>query len=51
MTSMTTMITMTTMTMVTMITKSAMRKLEVVHKQVGGYLTRCAHIAASISMN
>ena len=27
------------------------RKLEVVHKQVGGYLTRCARDAASIALN
>ena len=59
----TTMSNMTTMTMVSMAT---MRKLGVVHKEVGGcltssptcfykavggYLTRCAHIAASIALN
>ena len=27
------------------------RQLEVVHKQVGGYLTRCACVAASIALN
>ena len=40
-----TMITMTTMTMATM------RKVEVVHKEVGSYLTRCARIAALIALN
>ena len=28
-----------------------MRKLEVVHKEVGGYRTKCACIAASIALN
>ena len=27
------------------------RKLEVVHKQVGGYLTRCVRVATSIALN
>ena len=46
MTTITTLITMTTMTMATM------RKLEVVHKEVGGYLTiRCVRIAASIALS
>ena len=30
---------------------ATMRKLEVVHKQVGGYPTRCARVAALISLN
>ena len=30
---------------------ATMRNLEVVHKQVGGYMTRYARIAASISLN
>ena len=33
----------------TMMTIAFVRKSEVVHKQVGGYLTRCARIAASIA--
>ena len=51
MTMATTMIRATMMVMATMMTMAPMRKLEVVHKQVGGYLTRCAHIAASIALN
>ena len=35
----------------TMMTILFGRKLEVVHKQVGGYLTRCARDAASIALN
>ena len=30
---------------------TCMRKLEAVHKEVGGYRTRCACIAASIALN
>ena len=35
----------------TMMTILFGRKLEVVHKQVGGYLTRYTHIAVSIALN
>ena len=35
----------------TLMTSVFLTKLEVVHKQVGGYLTRCAPIAASIALN
>ena len=35
----------------TMMTMATMRNLEVVRKQVGGYMTRCERIAASISLN
>ena len=35
----------------TMMTILFGRKLEVVHKQVGGYLTRCTCVAASIALN
>ena len=35
----------------TMMTILFGRKLEVVHKQVGGYLTRCTRIAVSIALN
>ena len=30
---------------------ATMRMMEVVHKEVGGHLTRCARIAASIALN
>ena len=44
--------TMATMaTMMTMMTMATMRKLEGIHKQVRGYMTRCARSAASISLN
>ena len=41
----------TMMTISTLMTIVFVRNLEVVHKQVGGYLTRCARIAASIALN
>ena len=47
-----TLVTMMTMTTIsTLMTIMFVKKLEVVHKQVGGYLTRCASIAASIALN
>ena len=42
---------LTMMTFRTMMTIIFVRKLEVVHKQVRGYRTRCARIAASITLN
>ena len=47
-----TMMTISTVkTISTMMTIVFGRKLEVVHKQVGGYLTRCTRVAASIALN
>ena len=39
------------MTISNMMSIVFVRKLECVYKQVGGYLTKCARIAASIALN
>ena len=57
MTTMTTRTNITTMTIATMMTIANIRKLEVVHKEVGGCLisytthTSCACISAPIALN
>ena len=50
MTTMTALTALTFITTMTTMTMETMRKLEVLHQQVGGYLTTCARIAASISL-
>ena len=47
---MTNMATMTTIITTTNMTMATMRKLEVAHKEIGGYRIRCARIAASIPL-